>query len=231
MLLDITEKELLDFIIGDFEAAWDGLASTPGPGHRGNFLFARHAVGLLEVVCRLCKSASGKALADLSAALDTRDPRYFTTLPGACWSPATRTRLAFELPSRGAHPDNQVIAALFNLIRNGQAHQYQQMGAVLADGHQFRISLTGAQHVAFLRTTLSSGRPAQHLSVSADPAGNLWMTVRPDVLFVDVRDSSREIDLLNRGLTFHFIAEDRQETFNFTAAAAETVLRRHGHWS
>jgi hypothetical protein len=232
MLLDITENELLDFIVGDFEAAWDALASVPGPGHRGNFLFGRHAVALLEVACRLCKSdSSGQASTDFSARLEARDTRYFTSLPGACWSPAARTRLAFELPSRGSDPDNQIIAALFNLIRNGQAHQYQQMGAVLADSLQFRISLTGAQYGAFLRTTFSNGRPSQHLGVTSDSAGNLWMTVRPDVLFLDVRDSIRDADLLNRGLAFHFMAEDRQQTFNFTAAAAEAVLRTQGHWS
>jgi hypothetical protein len=230
MLLDITEHELFDFIIGDFEAAWDSLASASSPGHRGNFLFARHAVGLLEAACRLCKAdSSGDALAAFAIALEKRDRRYFTRLPGACWAPNQRTRQAFDLPSRGLDPDNQAIAALFNLIRNGQSHQYQQMGAVCSDSHQFRISLTGAQHGALLRTTFEHGRPTQHLSVSRDAAGNVWMVVRPDVLFLDLRDSIREANLLGRGLVFPFMSEDRLATFNFSASDAESALRNNGH--
>lgn len=229
MALDISENELFDFIIGDFEAAWEALASDARPGHRGNFLFARQAVTLLEVACRLCKGdTTGRALADFSAELKARDRRYFTRLPDVCWSPSQRTRQAFELPSCGPDPDNQVIAALFNLIRNGQAHQYQQMRAVLADGRQFMVTLTGAQAGAFLQTALSHGRPPQHLSLALDN-GDLWMTVRPDVLFIDLRDSIASSKLLNRGLTFTFMSEDRPDTFSFTAAAAETALRHGGH--
>lgn len=230
MLLDITEHELFDFIIGDFEATWDALASDSTPGHRGNFLFARHAVGLLEAACRLCKGdATGDAIASFAGALEKRDRRYFTRLPGPCWAPNPRTRQAFDLPSLGPDPDNQVVAALFNLIRNGQSHQYQQMGAVFADGRQFRISLTGAEHGALLRTTLANGRPGQHLRVSQDAGGNIWMFVRPDVLFLDLRDSVRDANLLGRGLAFPFMSEDRPATFNFTACDAEAAFQNGGH--
>jgi hypothetical protein len=231
MLLDLTEIELLDFVVGDFEAAWDALASTPEPKHRGNFLFARHAFVLLEVVCRLCKSdAKGHALQDFSAALYRREPRYFTALPAPCRKPSSRARPDFALPSQGDNPDNQVIAALFNLIRNGQAHQYQQMGALLTDGKQLRISLIGVRPGAFLGTVFSNGRPPEHLRVERDDDRNLWMTVRPDVVFVDVRDSIRDVDLLSRGLTFSFMEERSPRTFDFNSAAAEEVLRRQGHW-
>ena len=230
MLLDVTEIELFDFIVGDFEATWDALASSSSPGHRGNFMLARHVVGLLEAACRLCKSdASGDAIAAFATTLEKRDRRYFTRLPGPCWVPNQRTRQAFDLPSRGPDPDNQVIAALFNLIRNGQSHQYQQMGAVLSDGRPFRISLTGAEHGALLRTTLANGRPPQHLKVSRDADGNIWMLVRPDVLFLDLRDSIREANLLGRGLAFQFMSEDRPVTFNFNASDAEVALQNGGH--
>jgi hypothetical protein len=230
MLMDITEAELFDFIVGDFEAAWDAVASAASPGHRGNLLFARHAVDLLEVACRLCKAdPSGGSLVAFSTELEKRDRRYFTRLPGESWVPSPRTRQAFDLPSRGPDPDNQVIAAPFNLIRNGQAHQYQQMGAVCSDGLQFRVSLTGAQRGALLRTTFHSGRPVQHLKVSRDAGGNLWMVVRPDVLFLDLRDSIREANLLGRGLVFPFMTEDRPATFNFGTNDAESALRSNGH--
>jgi hypothetical protein len=230
MALNLTERELFDFITGDFEDAWGSVASVSGSGHRGNFMFARQAVCLLEVACRLCKQdTSGEALKDLSVSIEARESRYFTVLPKPCWCPGLRTRRAFDLPSRGPNPDNQVIAALFNLIRNGQAHQYQQMQAVLADGKQFAISLTGAEYGTTLGKTMSGGRPVQHLGVKRDSEGNLWMTVRPDVLFLDIRDAVRETRLLDRGLTFSFMSEDRPETFGFTALEAETVFRRAGH--
>src|SRR5262245_21492129 len=229
-MLDITEGELFDFIIGDFEVTWDALASSSSPGHRGNFMFARQAVGLLEAACRLCKGdASGDATAAFASALETRDRRYFTRLPGPCWALSGRTREAFDLPSRGPDADNQIIAVLFNLIRNGQSHQYQQMGAVLSDGCQLRISLTGAEPGALLRTTLANGRPSQHLKASRDAAANIWLTVRPDVLFLDFRDSIREANLLGRGLAFRFMSEDRSTTFNFTASDAMASLRDRGH--
>ena len=231
MAYDMPESLLFDFIIGDFEAAWDALASSASAGYRGNFMFARQAVGLLELACRLCKDdASGRALDDLSGALEARDPRYFTMLPGPCWAPTARTRDAFDLPRRGAKPDNQVIAAVFNLIRNGQAHQYQQMRAVMADGKHFCISLTGAQHGATLAKTLSSAPTVQeHLSIKCDSAGDLWMSVRPDVLFLHIRNAIHDIGLLNRGLSLKFMTEDRAQTFDFTAAAAEAALRAGGH--
>jgi hypothetical protein len=229
MALDLTETELFDFIIGDFEAAWQAMTSDPRPGHRGNFMFARQAVTLLEVAARLCKSDNtGQALRDFGAELQRREPRYFTRLPASCWSPAQRTRQAFELPSHGPDPDNQLMAALFNLVRDGQAHQYQQMRAVMSDGRSLRISLTGAETGLSLEACLAAGRPAQHLSLSVD-SGDLWITVRTEILFIDLRDAVAASRLLHRGLRLSFMAEDRPATFNVSAAEAETALRQAGH--
>jgi hypothetical protein len=55
------------------------------------------------------------------------------------------------------------------------------------------------------------------------------MVVRPDVLFLDIRDSIREANLLGRGLVFPFMREDRLATFNFSAPDAESALRTNGH--
>lgn len=228
---DLSEKEIVEFIVGDFEASWDALAGLSGARARGNFLFARQAMTLLEVACRLCNSdTSGHALDDLSAEIERRDRRYFTVLPGPCWTPNQRTRAAFKLPSRGPNPDNQLIAAIFNLVRNGQAHQYQQMRAVVADGKQFRFSLTGAEYGLSLANVFAAGRPAQHLSASSDINGDIWMTLRTDVLFLDLRDAVNDAKLLCRGLNLNFLAEDRIQTFNFNATDLESQLRTAGHW-
>lgn len=44
------------------------------------------------------------------------------------------------------------------------------------------------------------------------------MTVRTDVLLLDVRGAIDDIGLDGRGLAFNVIVEDRPETFDFTAA-------------
>lgn len=190
-------------------------------------MFARQAMSLLELACRVCKAdTSGKMLQDLSVALHSRDPRYFTVLPGPCWHPKKRS---FDLPSKGSLPDNELIAALFNLVRNGLSHQYQQMRAVLADAKEFGISLTGAEYGCPLAMTFSQGRPTHHLSAKRDADGNLWITVMPDVFFLDLRDSIQEIDLVRNGSTFEHMVEDRWETFTFSSSDAETALRDKGH--
>ena len=226
---DLPEEKIIDFIIGDFEAAWEALANRPGSMPRGNFLFGRQAMTLLEVVCRLCKSdKTGSALNDLSSALESRDSRYFTRLPRPCWAPSSRTRKAFDLPGRGPDPDNQLIAAIFNLIRNGQAHQYQQTRAVLSDGKNFQLSLTGTDYGLSLPHSLTSGRPSQHLQVSIAANGDLHVAIRTDVLFLDLRDATMAA-IKGRGLQMDYMVEDRVQTFTFDVGAAHSALVAGGH--
>ncbi len=227
---DLSEQTIIDFIIGDFESAWKALANLSGSMPRGNFLFARQAMTLLEVVCRLCKSdQTGSALKAFSSELESRDSRYFTRLPGPCWAPSRRTRKAFDLPSHGPDPDNQLIAAIFNLIRNGQAHQYQQTRAVLSDGKHFRFALTGADYGLSLSHSLTSGRPPDHLQASIDASGDLWIKIRTDILFLDLRNAAMAANIKGRGLQMAFLTEDRNKTFNFDVGTAHSALVAGGH--
>jgi len=90
MTTDLPVATLFDFIIGDFEDTWDALAARLGNLHRGNFLFARQAMTLLEVACRLCYSdGTGQTLKRFAAELARRDARYFTKLPSSCWTPSS----------------------------------------------------------------------------------------------------------------------------------------------
>jgi hypothetical protein len=68
---NLSPDTLFDFIVGDFESAWEALVATWEPGqHAGNFLFARQAMSLLELCARVASSdPSGVALADLESAL------------------------------------------------------------------------------------------------------------------------------------------------------------------
>ena len=190
-------------------------------------MFGRQAMSLLELACRVCAmDASGKAIQDLSDAIDKREPRYFTKLPGVCWHSKRR---AFGLPSKGSNPDNQLIAAVFNLVRNGLSHQYQQMRAALSDGKEFGVSLTGADYGSYLSNTFAQGRPSKHLSTNRDQNNNLWVTVMPNVFFLDVRDAIREIFLIKVTSAFDHMVEGGKKTFNFSSNDAENAFRANRH--
>jgi len=221
MAVNLDESTIIRYIIGDFESCWDALAALPGPLPRGNFLFARQAMTLLEVACRLCKAdPTGNALQDFSNELSKKDQRYFTVFPHNCWKPSKRTAAAFDLPHLGTSPKQELIAAMFNLIRNGQAHQYQQMRADMNDQSSFQFALTGAEHGLYLASVLFRGRPADHLLFNKQASRDLWVTVRTDVLFLDIRNSLYGAHLLDRGLKLQFI----NERFEFSSAAAEKAL-------
>jgi hypothetical protein len=229
---DLPEVTIINFIIGDFESAWNALAHLPGPLPRGNFLFARQAMILLEVACRLCnQDKSGQALRALSEELAKRDRRYFTLLPGACWTPQSTAKkpAEFTLPSQSTTPACELLAALFDLIRNGQAHQYQQIRVELTDKKNFQFSLTGAEHQLYLHRSLAGGRPRQHLAAHADGHGDIWVTLCTDVLFLDIRDSIRAAQLLNRNLSMQYLQRPRGNFYKFDAAALAQSLRSGGH--
>jgi hypothetical protein len=222
---DLPVATIINFIIGDFESAWDAIAHLPGPIPRGNFLFAMQVLTLLEVACRLCKQDK-KAHQDFSKELAKRDPRYFTPLPGVCQYPKE-----FDLPSQSATPACELIAVLFDLIRNGQAHQYQQIRVELEGKKNFQFSLTGAEHQLYLHRSFAGGRPAQHLAAQVDEDGDIWITVCTDILFLDIRDSIRAANLLDRKLTLEYLKRPKYPRhYKFTAGALEQCLRLGGHW-
>jgi hypothetical protein len=214
---------LLDFVQGDFEAAWNALVTVREATWRGNFLFARQAMLLLEIACRLCHSdSSGDALQALSIELERRDSRYFVRLPGSC---AADPR-DFRLPFRGSDPSHQFVSLLFDLIRNGQAHQYQQIPVLLADGQTFQLGLTGAESGRSLDTVLAKDRPADHLELQILDSGGLWVRIRTDVLYLDIRDSIREARLLDRELSITYLQRPRAGSphYRFSSVDLTEVL-------
>src|SRR5512134_2548428 len=144
-------ETLLSFIEGDFESAWDSVAATPRTtGNRGHFMFARQAMLYLEIACRLCMADDGKAaIEEFSERLADRDSNYFRSMPRPC-GPKVRD---FVLPSLSGEPRRELIGLLFDLVRNGQAHQYLQISVTLYDGGEFFVGLSGAMPDRFLSTT------------------------------------------------------------------------------
>ncbi len=85
MVNNLPPEILYRFIVNDFEDAWNSLARNPSAKGRGNFMFARQAMTLLEFAARLCFADSlGTALVAFSKALFKIEPKYSTCLPGVC---------------------------------------------------------------------------------------------------------------------------------------------------
>jgi len=228
-MTNLDPSTLLHFVRADFESAWDAVALQPDPRARCNFMFGKQAMVLLELACRICQAdRTGGALVDFSRELARVEPRYFANLPGPVWAPSARTRAEFALPSTGGDAHRHVLAGLFNLIRNGQAHQYQQMRAVLVDGTSFWITLTGPLPGLVLADVCKGGRPRDHLS-HRDDGSVLWVTVRPEVLFLDLCAALDAIQLATRGLVLRYLVENRKETFAFDRSALLAAFEAASH--
>jgi len=171
MVKNLTTYEIYQFIISDFEGAWDSLAANSfRKTGRGNFMFGRQAMNLLEFAARLCKvDTTGNALNSLSSEQLKIEPKYFTKLPGPCEIPSMSD---FTLPHDGDTSGRLLLWALFDLIRHGLAHQYQQTLVKLTDGRYFHVKLTGAEGGLNLAKVRSASRPPKHLAYTFDSDGD-----------------------------------------------------------
>lgn len=227
MSVNLSGKTLYTFIVEDFATAWDSIVVSGKAG--GNFMFARHAMGLLEFLCRIGMRVPPMLFDRFCECLEEIEPRYFTSLPGRV--PVPRD---FRLPSRPnrAGADRQLLSALFDLIRHGQAHQYQQIPVELTDGHHFGITLTGPAPDRSLHkiTYRSVERPQGHLSFRVDPADNVWLMVRPEVLFLDFRIAADRSSLLSGGDDPEYLERPhRSGDYHFDAEALTAALTVGGH--
>jgi hypothetical protein len=160
-------------------------------------MFALQAAILLEWASRLCGTDStGKALSDFATELQKIDPKYFTELADRYRSPSD-----FTLPGVGPDPLKNLLGVVWDLIRNGQAHQYQDMIVNLTDGKQWVLWLQGVQHGWPLSKVAARRFSLEHLAYSIDSDGDLVLIVHPGAFFLDIRDAVNKANLLSRGLT------------------------------
>lgn len=191
----LTEEEVFSFITNDFESAWNCLATRVGEGvGRGNFMFALQATILLEWASRLCKT-NPTALRDLANQLDARQPRYFRRMPAEVQRPPRK----FTLPNLG-EPNTQLLTFIFDLVRNGQSHRYQQISAELVDGSVFAFTLGGAGHDNLLEKLAIGGGSDRHLTLEIDD-GVGWLFVDSGMLYWDIKTAIQNAQLLSRGLS------------------------------
>lgn len=232
---DLAASSLARFIRADFRAAWDAVASLPTEvGARGNFMFARQAMSLIELAGRTCSADStGRVLTSLSQALEAIDARYFTLLPGPCARPGmNRGHVEWTLPFKAsAKPHKaQLLWALFDLVRHGQAHQYQQIMVELNDATIWGISLTGAVAGRTL-ATVQAARPSDHLSQMPGDDGSLWLVVRPEVMFLDFESAIARARVFEQELEPIPLSRLAKPggNWNFSQTDLEHRLRAAGH--
>ena len=218
--LSLAPQTIYQFLRDDFEGAWDSLARNPTAGGRGNFTFALQTMILLEFLCRLCASdMSGKAIRDFSDELYKIEPRYFTTLPGRTAKPRD-----FDLPYKKSNSRDEPLWALFDVIRNGEAHQYLQKVVCLSNGLSWIITLTGAEPELFLSNSRSVCKT--HLAFRKDSQGNVALILCPNVLFLDFQDAVSRSGIMQRNLS---IKGSFQPQYNFSSHALEKALAANGH--
>jgi hypothetical protein len=228
---------LATFVVEDFHAAWDAMAAaSPAPGVGGNFMFARQALGYLELAARTAME-SERTLNALSARLADRDPRYFTELPGPVPVPPSDE---LALPAGPGAPERQLLAALFDLARHGLSHIYQQTPVQLSDGKRMMFGFSG----------VSSGRPmslkatpdgaASHLDFFVSDHGHVCIAVRPDQLLRDLEWAARASSVFSGALVPTYLDRPRRrgrraqrgpslDPYVFSSAALVRSLEAGGH--
>lgn len=229
MVKNLSVDELHLFIRGYFIAPWNSLVATPDKNiGRWNFMFGRQAMNLLEFASRLCTTdTTGNALKDFSNELFKIESRYFTQLPSPCAS-----NTDFVLPYIGSTGGNLLLWALFDLIRHGLAHQYQQLSVNLTDGKIFFISLTGAEYDQFMNQFTKRVEPSNHLRFDVDPDGDLLLLVYPDTLFLDFEHAIQNSGLLRRNLSFPYLGRSFRKKgnyYSFDVKSLERSLITGGH--
>ena len=224
--------DLYRFITSDFEGAWNAVAAAL-PAARGNMMFAREAMLLLEWSARYCASRA-IAHAQLSNALFQIEPGYFTVLPGPCGD-----NRDFTLPSAPFHrpPQAQLLWALFDLVRNGLGHQGQQILARLPDRRLFGVVISGVEApLGAVR------RQPSHLNFARTPFGHTFIHLAPDTLYLDIRDAIIGSGLLERRyLQFSYLERGGTKAaarrprrpsmtfYQFSAKQLRDALAKGGH--
>lgn len=233
VIRDWTPGEVHQAICNDFETAWDAVAAISNDGRprlgRGNFMFANQAMILLEWACRLCAGdASGTPLQALSRALDAAQPAYFTPLPTTIKAQAAG-RVNLPIPPQQMRPGHSpLLWLLFDLVRNGLAHQYQQIVLHLSDGAVY-IRLGGPTFEHTIEHARTHARQ-DHLSFERTDE-TVGLIIRPEQLFFDFQNAIDGSGILSMNLQPRVLKrpDPYGQYLGLTGANLQTALNKARH--
>ncbi|MGC8981878.1 MAG: hypothetical protein ACP5JU_02945 [Minisyncoccia bacterium] len=188
---NLPPEEIYKLLIADFEDSWNCLANQDEFKHKGNFNFALLDMILLEFVSRYCeKDKSNKLLKYFSNALYNIDKNYFIKL-----ELSKKIKLDFCLPyhipiekESNSYKNDELLWVLFDLIRNGHAHYYQEIIGEFKDNKKLIIAITGpTEELTIKKITSRNG----HLSVGQlnNERRDIILFFRPEIMFLDIKKS------------------------------------------
>jgi hypothetical protein len=190
-------------------------------------MFGFMAMNLLEFICRLCNAdPSNTALLNFSVELKKIEPKYFTHLPNDPSNSLLRIKKnGFTLPYVDPNnKNNLLLTAIYDLIRNGVAHQYDQpIVDLLLDKKKFYVIVTGAKFGRRIDGRMS--RNPLHLSCKIDTDGNIGLNVCPDILLRDFKKAVEQSKILGRNLNISRF----NRKYNTNVQTLESNLKAGGH--
>ena len=116
---------------------------------------------------------------------------------------------------------------MFDLIRNGKAHQYNS-AIVTLNGLDIDMDLTGAVPGTALNKNRRK-RPAKHLNYKVSPAGDLSLFIRTDQLYLDVRNAIKKSGLLEGAGPVSDISRQSGKNYSFTVPDLDHALKNGSH--
>ena len=179
---------LFENLCVEFEAAWDAMATTPSADRtNSSFLFTRQAMLLVELASTVAHQDPA-TFQRFSNELQKREALLFKRIP---YQPGPGTRQCVPRVAPDGDPTSELIAVLFDLVRNGHAHFGHQLYARLKDGNALGVALLGVEKGRTIDTVRpEGGRTMHHLSCTWQSDGNLVMRLCVGTLYLDVRDAS-----------------------------------------
>jgi len=205
-------RVLFDNLCAEFEATWDAMATTTFSEHTdGRFLFTRQAMLLVELASAVARR-DPPTFRRFSEELRDREGLLFKRIP---YRPGRGTTDAIPRIAPRGDPTSELIALLFDLVRNGHAHLGHQLYAPLKDGRAFGVVLVaGAVNGRTIdKIRPSGGRTLEHLACYKQPDGNIAIRLCPGTLYLDVRDASESAG----------VWELEADASDFTAARAQDI--------
>lgn len=161
---------------------------------------------LLEFIATYCKGdESCNALKDFTRELNSIETRYFSEISNF---KASKGIKKLGLPTINGK-NNEFIHVLFDLIRNRQAHQYQQILADLKDqlliiSISGRVGVPGRTEGLLLREVKKLQIRDGHLNFTVGQAC-ISVSFRPEIFFLDITKAVEETEILERRFSFnHF---------------------------